>query len=91
MEIDVQRTRSRRDFLVDRDVALCFERQGRICAARLLVLLIAEFSVMDATLLASVACTETAVPLFNKVLTVSLLTHVVLLRLAVPDALLLLL
>ena len=36
MEIDVQRTRSRRDFLVDRDVALCFERQGRICAARLI-------------------------------------------------------
>ena len=35
MEVDIQRTRSRRDFLVDRDVTLCFERQGRISTARL--------------------------------------------------------
>ena len=36
MEVDIQRTRSRRDSRVNRDVALCFERQGRICAARLI-------------------------------------------------------
>ena len=35
MEVDVQRTRGRRDFLVDRDVALCFERQRRTFATRL--------------------------------------------------------
>ena len=36
MEVDIQRTRSRLDFRVDRDIALCLKRQGRICAARLI-------------------------------------------------------
>ena len=36
MEVDIQRTISRRDSRVDRDVALRFERQGRICATRLI-------------------------------------------------------
>ena len=36
MEVDIQRTRSRRDSRVDRDVALCLKRQGRICATRLI-------------------------------------------------------
>ena len=36
MEVDIQRTRSRLDSRVDRDVALCLKRQGRICAARLI-------------------------------------------------------
>ena len=36
MEVDIQRTRSRRDSRINRDVTLCFERQGRICAARLI-------------------------------------------------------
>ena len=36
MEVDIQRTRSRRDSRVNRDVALCFKRQRRICATRLI-------------------------------------------------------
>ena len=36
MEVDIQRTRSRRDFRVDRDIALCFKRQRRIFATRLI-------------------------------------------------------
>ena len=36
MEVDIQRTISRRDSRVDRDVALRFERQGRIFATRLI-------------------------------------------------------
>ena len=36
MEVDIQRTRSRLDSRVDRDVALCLERQGRIFALRLI-------------------------------------------------------
>ena len=36
MEFDVQRTRSRLDSRVNRDVALCFERQRRIFATRLI-------------------------------------------------------
>ena len=36
MKVDIQRSRRRRDSRVDRDVALCLERQGRIFALRLI-------------------------------------------------------
>ena len=36
MKVDIQRSRRRRDSRVDRDVALCLERQGRISATRLI-------------------------------------------------------